>query len=207
MKLVQRRFPASSQTLEVGEDGLIQVTLKGLGFEHRHEVPLHVLSPHPQRIQRRPIGYLAAAISVAAVCVITMTSWSWPGADSESRGGGSIFLALSLLMFTWLLGMYRRRAVNVLVFYNRYDGRATLMPWFENPDRQSFEAFIKALTQRIERSGSPTGTPTPASMEQELRSLKKMMDEGLISAEEFEELKRRTLGLKERAPIGFRTGT
>jgi hypothetical protein len=88
-------------------------------------------------------------------------------------------------------------------FYNRYNGVAVVTPWIGKPNPQEFDRFIECLVDRIEAASENAAKKGQESFANEIRGLKKLVDEGMLTQEEFEIAKKKLLSPPPRANIDF----
>ena len=193
VELVQHRRFGHEQRFLLGEEGDVRVALRRPGAVRAYRVDLEELDASPERVRERPLGWLATALSMAAVALV-LVALSVYGAGTEA----TVLFAAALVATAFALAaswLYARRSVDVLAFCNRYTGQARLALWHGLPDQAAYIAFVETLVSRIRDAQGRSVEAVEGSIAGELRQLQMLVEEGALSHEEFEHTKRRLLGL------------
>ena len=205
MTLTQKKLFQGTQEFRLTDDDHIHISFRGSGTERSFTLPLLEIDPRPARIKARPLGRLIVAFAFgffAALVFVSAVVQSNPAEQGPIAFGGAILAGISFLCFR----DYRRRATNIIAFYSRANGQALLTPWYGVPNQASFDAFIQEVTNRINAAiARVTQTQSNDTMSGEIRALKKLCDDGLLTTDQYEKAKQKLIeSPKERPPIGFR---
>ncbi len=210
MIFIQKKLFRGRQEFRLQEDDQLLFTFKGGGAERSFTVSLALLNPRPERIKTLSFGYLFAAVPTGLfaallllVAVVGLFLHKNPAPTIQGFMVGGVFAGISFLCFR----ENSRKCVDVVAFYNRYNGKAVLTPWYHKPNPAAFDAFVKELSARITAAtqrASEAPNPQNVTMAGEILALKKLVDDGVLSASEFERAKGKLLETSgERRPIGF----
>lgn len=203
MELVQRRAFGHEQRLQLGEEGDLRVAIHRPGGVRAYRVDLEELDDNPERVRERPLAWLSAALLLAAgalvALVLSMIGGDAPAPRLLAAAGVMVLLALVAAR------LYFRQSVDILAFCNRYTGQPRVALWHGRPDQATYIAFVESLISRIRGVHGRAGDDHDTSLSNELRQLQILVEEGALSHEEYEQTKRRLLGIgpRDRGPEGL----
>jgi hypothetical protein len=88
------------------------------------------------------------------------------------------------------------------VYYLRQGGQIHV--WFEKPEARVFQAFCETLTTKAEEVWQNRPAESSQSLAGEITALKKLVDSGTLSEDEFLKAKEKLINSAEDREIGFR---
>lgn len=124
--------------------------------------------------------------------------------------GGRIFTCIIIVSIQlFLAAKFISSMVNCVAFYS-WNGEALITPWYNNPNKKSFEEFILFLKRRIHAAiekqieiNKTNQMQSKDTIAGEILGLKKLLEDGVLTAEEFEKAKAKVLGDTEPRIVGF----
>ena len=179
------------------DDGILCISCTRDGRRQEFQVEVRHLNPEPIRDKRAAIsmivgmaifGLAAGGIAIAA---IVMLAWS-----------ALILAAFFLLPFLMCLHSYEKQSYDVVIFQNTVTGGQIA---FHNdiPSAKEFAEFIERLRAEI-KTQQGKASVAPKSLSQELESLAKLRESGVLTEAEFTNAKQNlSNSVKVIAPIGF----
>jgi hypothetical protein len=180
----RERYVLQERELLVSFDGVLKTSEYRLGLAQ--------IDPRQVRHRSLPLGWALALVACAVAAVALLV-----GAFAFAKGADRLPVALASVLP--LFGMvvsavqFARRSRNCVVFFNAYSGAGVLTLRWQRPDPQTFQAFIKELQARIQRSREQTQEGALAS---ELRGLERLRNEGVLNEQEYRAAKAKLLGLE-----------
>lgn len=158
------------------------------GGTREHTLDISVLDPQPKRCRRISWPYLAAFFMAALAAGVTgftdriPNSSTWSAVLAVCTG-----LVLVLTVF---------RSHDRLVFYSR-NGRIPLLVLFnQNPDKDTFDAFVSILIDHIRKARQNLSLVYQNELlSVELKEHRRLMEAGVISGKGYEAAKARILRL------------
>ncbi len=200
---------------KVNEEFTQQSSLKGLLFrftlfndiqcyqyiERKHggklkfRVNLSYLDPRPvHRFQLAESWIISAAIFAIISLLMIYLNWFREPPFSTSLGMTLTISALTLCLISLLLGVLKSE--DRIYFYSQY-GRASILELLNrNPDKQSLESFLNTLSQHIISAQTSARLDRTEQLVQELKELRRLKDEMVITEETYEKAKQRIFGNK-----------
>jgi len=198
-KLVQARFFRRQQSFEITQDHQLLVSVKGPFKEESWDTPLRFIDPSPTRIRRvdlKPLILVAPLALIALPCLVAAFAALFVGKESDGLFVIAGFFGIPAGGFSWFIF---RNSVNVLTFTGSNGVRLPL--WFNNPTRDHFEGFVKALQDSIK--AAQTIIPDDQILAGEIQKLKELFDRGLLDKEQFESAKNKLTGNDSNRKVGF----
>jgi len=206
--LEQRKFSKGKQSFVLNEDGTLHVTTsKGESFQH-FSIDLAGWSPDPVHAKNNPIIHRIFLILFAAVLALYVLGgtlfalFALPDMPDTTLpaiiGPTVIFGILWLIVFN----QYQLRNYDHLVFSNTTTG-AFLVLFNNLPSANEFSAFVETLKATIKKYPKPA-FPNAQSTTADLREFARLRDDGILTIDEYEEVKRKLLSdIKAPSTIGF----
>ncbi|MCL1920726.1 MAG: hypothetical protein FWG50_06565 [Kiritimatiellaeota bacterium] len=191
-RLEQRNLGRGKQSFILREDGTLLVTiLKGRNLQH-FSVSLAGWNPEPIQEKNTPKLFdniVFAFVSVLlAVCFVGLFIASF---DAPVKTIGGLMMYFGLLAVWWLtlLDKFLHRKDIVLIFRNPMTG-AWIALFDEKPNAKDFSSFVEALKATIRRfaNAMPERMQTKTI---DLCEFTRLRDEGILTGEELEEIKRK----------------
>jgi len=208
-RLEQRKFGAGKQTFVLHEDGALLVALSKGGNIQYGSISLMGWDPEPSHARNVPKLSRIVLIIVSVVLCIFMALVILLAMFSAPDKGGAIAVVICMFVIFgilwWVLySQYLLQSYDVLIFCDTSTG-AQLAPHNNLPNEKEFSDFVevlKATVRKYPQASLANTQSTPA----DLREFARLRDDGILTAEEYEEAKRKWLSNIEPSPrIGFHT--
>lgn len=175
-------------------DGVVTMAAKRLGFSEAVETPLEFIHPKATHIrQSEPklfffgIAFLALALVMIVLALLIA---------NFDVGGPFVLLGIVIGVFgEQMLETYFSTRKDEIVFYNMMTGGVAVILRRDKPNQQIFQEFLDGFMRHLPK---PDAAPTLKSEEGaivDLRIAKQMLDEGLITGDDYERRKEIILGL------------
>jgi hypothetical protein len=199
----KKRFQRSWSFI-LNDEGTVHVQTRRRGGAQDYIVELRNLDPKASRARSCAwvawiFGGVLAAGWLAAVLSILI------GLRTDPISGRLILIAFVSLILVPLalkvLGKAAQETYDVTLFYNRWNQQAVLSIANRQPDAESAEKFIAALTRQTELA-APSEVRGEGLADQ-VAKLDEMRQKGLLTDAEFSIAKQRLLGGAEEKKIGF----
>jgi hypothetical protein len=199
----QKRLGRGRQRFELVDAEFLSCTFKTFRVQRRHRIELGSLDAEPVRYKFVPLGS-----SIASLVFGLFTAWGL----LALRAAGGIASDPGLWVIPIFFGTatvacfykFLQDKTDQLTFCSRYNEQDILTLWWNRPDPATFEAFVETLKKRILEANRSHPTPgSSASLAQEILELKKLVDTGDLTKDEFERAKARLLSEQPPRTIGF----
>lgn len=158
----------------------------------RYVLDLAFLDPEPLRRRVVAWRWLGAALGLLAVSALPAVYAHYsPSAELTAPWIATVILsvAASAVILLWAL----HRSCDKLLFHSQH-GRAALLEFLNNkPAKHEFRAFVQDLIQRIRQAREQRYPSSRALLAAELREHRRLRDEGVIDADEYDAVKARIL--------------
>lgn len=198
--LCQRKFMQGRQSFILGDDDSLKIETQSCGTKNIFYIELHTLDQKASEYKKTHYSGFGWSFIFFPMSAFMM----YTGCSSSSEDMG-VLLFLSLVFFVLgALGvvLFLKRSHHNIVYYNRFNGQPSVVIFKSKPDEETVSEFCATLSARISKSIDTEQGKTDKSTAQEVKEMANLMREGLISEEEFAELKKSILGLGKR-PLGF----
>lgn len=194
-RIAERRFDQSSRLhrceahFEVFNTHHVEVKTRGLSNKARHyELDLSFLDPAPRRVRSIdwPLAWASGVLAGAAVVTATLVP---PLASATIH----VMIVAALLAGAFVsLGLLVQRFRDRIVFCSRH-GRWPLLALLNHePTPGQLQDFIDELSARI-RQTRDNWPDRQQFLSAELREHRRLRDEGILSPETYDAIKRRIL--------------
>jgi len=166
----------------------------------RHTIShdLHYLDPDPMVLKTAPTDWAAVAIGSALVLLVCVGCAV--AVDDEAARVVSIILSTFAALFLLLSAMrIASLKVDCTMFLNRFTGRPAVVLFTGKPDQATFKEFVAEFAKRINAAAEAKRKEMgalPGGLAHEIRELKKLEDEGLLSHAEFKKAKAKLLDME-----------
>lgn len=203
IRLEQRALFKGKQVFETREDDTIIVTTQTRFSLNQYSLPLAAIDPDPSRIKRYPKQWVAAA------CFFGLFSIFWlyvlvKFSDATDYVGYAVCLTFFSVLFATACYQLKKQNQDSLIFYSKANGQPIFSLWYARPSMKCFDEFVSALTSRVRLVCDGAKLPTTGNVVEEIRQLKKLKDEGILTDAEFESSKKKLLdSLGGQKPLGF----
>lgn len=184
------QFGCCEARFRIFNDHYIEVKTRGL-FKRDcdYELDCTFLDPRPVRVLR--IDWWSAGTFLVLVLCLAAVAWQVPQLAAPRA---SIWIAVALLVLAaaMALGTCLYRSSDRIVFYTRH-GRAPLLKLLNRrPAPDQLESFVVDITRRIERVNHRQDD-SEEFLSDELREHRRLKDQGVLTAQGYEVVKRRLL--------------
>jgi hypothetical protein len=199
----QKRLGRGRQRFELVDAGCLSCTFKTFRVERRYRIELGVLDAEPVRYKFVPLGPSIATLvfGIFTVALLLLGRWAH---DTAAVALAWVFTVLCGVITITAFCKFLVEKTDELTFCGRYNGQGILSVWWNRPDPATFEAFVETLKKRILEANRSHPTPgSGASLAQEILDLKKLVDTGDLTKDEFERAKARLLSEPPPRTIGF----
>ncbi len=204
---VQKQLFKGSQRFEITGDDQIVVLSRGAGNERSYKLSLLEIDPRFARVKQAAWVPLIGAIVFGVLFVLVLFgSLFHLRIMKPDDFAGLIFGVFMIGLITlFYFRAYLRKVVDVVAFYSRANGQAVILLWHGKPPREACDGFVHELETRINAAVARAIESQPRdSMAGEIRALKKLVTDGLLSEAEFEKAKQKLLEEpRVKGPIGF----
>lgn len=205
--LVQKQLFKGSQRFEITDDDQIIVTSKGIGNERSFKFSLLEIEPRCGRVKQTAWIQLIGTILFGAMFGLVIISALF---DTRSvKHADFVGLIFGVFMIgvvtSFFFRAYLRKVVDVVAFYSRANGQPLILMWYCNPSQEACDGFAHELEKRINAAVASAIESQPReSIAGEIRALKKLVTDGLLSEVEFEKAKQKLLEEPRiKGPLGF----
>ena len=140
-------------------DSRIDIELRSASGTHttgQASIPLESLRPEQERIRFRHILYGRGAKFAFAGCAVQVVSWVMFASGVPRLGALVVALAGLFLTGMGAWGMWHARQIQEAVRWRTAAGVIVLdVVLADEADREGFEAFVKAIAERVARASDP----------------------------------------------------
>jgi hypothetical protein len=172
-------------------DHYIEVSTRGMFERPRSfELDCTFLDRHARRVLN--VDWWSAGLFLLLTACAVLLVWLGP---SYGMGGGVLAggVASTLALAAASLVLCLHRSSDTIVFYTRH-GRIPLLKLINgNPGKAELKAFLADVSGRIKRARRGWDNKQQF-LSAELREHRRLKDEGILSEESYERVKRRILG-------------
>ncbi len=158
-------------------------------------IPLSVLSPDP--IRHRSPNYKALYYFLILTPVLLLLTFG--GNIWAMRFGAVLFLLVSLVT----LSIFFPSLVERLSFYNKYTGGYVFSFTIDRPNSEVFKSFMRVFTDKIQSAVNSVEAAGNQSISSELEKLHTLFEKQIITADEFDRIKRDLIESVKNRRIGF----
>jgi hypothetical protein len=167
------------------------------------DVPLSVLSDQTAQLHGRPIVPIIFVCGFGALALLCLSA-AIIGPALEARltaGFGTLCFGFAACAG---LARWRQLSVDILVFYNRFNGSPVFNLFRNNPSPQAFSRFVTTLIDRI-RGAQPSVAISNSSVPAQIEAYARLLERRLISESDFDRIRRQLLETTFGGPkqIGF----
>ena len=160
------------------------------GGKFKFRINLGYLDPKPvHRFQLAESWLIGTAILAIVSLLMVYLNWFRPGTINSSLGMTLTIAAVTLCLLSLLLTILK--SGNRVYFYSQF-GRASILELLNaNPDKKSFNNFMQTLSQFIISAQASARLDRTEQLAQELKELRRLKDEMVISRQDYERAKKR----------------
>src|SRR3989442_10168245 len=174
------------QSFEQRDEETLHVKIKRAFTANEFSVPLTAINPKFSKLKRKPIKWFAAIFISGALAAL----WWLLCANALPDKMKAEPYAVAAVMFTAFFVVacydYRVNSQNSVIFHNRFNGQPILVLWSDFPTKDQVDTFVSALADKAKVAGETWTRSRTKGVAEEIRQLKKLLDDGLITAQQFE---------------------
>jgi hypothetical protein len=160
------------------------------GGKQKFRINLTYLDPRPvHRSHLAESWLISSAIFAIISLMLIYVNWFKGTTTTSSLAITLTILAVTLCLTSFLFGLFK--AENRVYFYSQY-GRAAILELINNnPDKASFDDFMQSLSSHIISAQNQARLDSTERLTQELKELRRLKDETVISEQKYEQAKQR----------------
>jgi hypothetical protein len=160
------------------------------GGKQKFRTNLTYLDPRPVRQSQLAESWLIGSAIFAIISLMLIyLNWFKDSTTPSSLAITLTILAVTLSLTSLLFGLFK--AEDRIYFLSQY-GRAAILELInKNPDKASFDDFMQNLSQHIISAQHKARLDSTQRLTQELKELRRLKDETVISEQKYEQAKRR----------------
>lgn len=210
MIFTQKKFLKGTQSFEFTDDYRLLVEVNSGSQKVARQFNLLEIKPEEAKYKQflTPNSFVTVILGLLLFCVLIGVINS-PLKNSEEIGSRVFTIIIIVSIEIYLIAKFVNSMVNCVAFFG-WNGEILITPWFNNPNKQKFELFVAELKKRISEVrnqqinlNQQPQTESSNTISGEILELKRLLDEGVLSDEEFEKGKLKVLGYSEPRVIGF----
>ena len=196
-QLKQNTFLKGKNSYTLRDDGILCVSCSRDGRRQEFQVEVRQLDSEPIRDKRTVVSMIVGmsifGLAAGGIAIAAIATAAW---------AALILAAFFLLPFLMCLHAYEKQSYNVVIFRNPCTGGQ--IAFLNNvPSVKEFDEFIKCLRAEIKAQQGKSAT-IPKSLSQELESLARLRENGVLTDAEFTTAKQNLIAsVRTVAPIGF----
>jgi len=191
--LEQRSLFQGTQKFTV-EAEHVRWQIKNMLSLREERIPLSVLSPNPIR-HRSPNYKMLYYFSIFAPVLLLIT---FGGNILAMRVGAFLLSIVSIVT----LSIFFASLVERLSFYNKYNGSYVFSFTIDRPSSEVFKSFLNTFTDKIQAAKSVEAA-SDQSISSEIEKLHALFEKQIITADDFDRLKRDLIESVKNRTIGF----
>ncbi len=183
------------QTFEIFNKKHLKIQQRHLLSNKTYQINLSLLEPWPAQQRRIAWRWLLSTVYFA-ITTIVFSLYLFQHPSTTYIGRIMPFVFIFLLMSLASLLMFFLRSPHVTIFRSRYCGTVLVSLFQDNPDKQQFQDFVDELKNRILMASQSVKTDKHKMLLFEFKTLRRLMDEGILPASELEKAKHRIPNMK-----------
>ena len=160
------------------------------GGKQKFRINLTYLDPKPvHRTHMAESWLIGSAIFAIISMMLIYLNWFKDTTGSSSLGTTLSIIFVTLSLTSFLFGLFK--AEDRIFFYSQYGRTRVLELINKNPDKASFEDFMQSLSSHIISAQHKARLDKTQRLTQELKELRRLKDETVISEQKYEQAKQR----------------
>jgi len=205
MELRQSIFLKGSRYVCLMPDNTLSVAIKADGAISEFSVPLRLLDDSPVRTKQPPSKFFLG-FTVCAFLLVGLLVAQFYASAFEVRALLGVLGFLVLLPFGFSIYRIWRFTYDITSFYYKSSGQVAVSLFTNKPDIQTFEGFRNHLIKQIKATADSDTQHNSDSIAAQLQSFAKLKEQGIVTDEEFQNIKARLLSTVTSAPgtVGFK---
>lgn len=183
------------QVFEIFNKRHLKIDQNHLLGNKSYQINLSLLEPWPAQQRHISWRWLLSTVYFA-ITTLVYSTYLYLHVSSASLGHLMPFIFIFLLLTLASLLMFFLRSPHVTVFRSRYCGTVLVSLFQNNPDKEPFREFVEELKNRILMASQSVRTDKHKMLLFEFKTLRRLMNEGIIPASELEKAKNRIPNMK-----------
>lgn len=183
------------QNFEIFNKKYLKINQRHLLGNKSYQVNLSLLEPWPAQQRHISWRWLLSTVYFT-ITTLVFSIYLYENATSVSLSQLMPFIFIFLLLTLASLLMFFLRSPHVTVFRSRYCGTVLVSIFQNKPDKDQFREFVEELKNRILMASQAVKTDKHKMLLFEFKTLRRLMDEGIIPATELEKAKNRIPNMK-----------
>lgn len=180
---------------EIYNDKFIKVTTNNLLNNSSYHLNLSLLAPWPVRHRNISWQWLMA-VFYFSLTTLAYTAYLFYFQESSKLERLLPFIVVFLLLSLGSFLMFLYRSPNEIEFKSRYGNCVVLSLLYNNPNRKLFKEFIEEIKLRSLSASQVVKIDKSQMLDIEMKELKRMRNEGVISQHHYADAKERILKIK-----------
>jgi hypothetical protein len=161
-QILQKRLTKPTQDVRLTDDDFIAITIKRVLSEVSFRLDLKDFDPHSSRQK----AYDQKPVAACILFLLFFLMGAIPALTSQDDPQHGTYLLNAVVWGLLLLATVYYAWISrsdVLVYFNRYNGKPCLSLYHNNPDKKAYDAFVDKLNDRLQAlnpRNSPASEPT-----------------------------------------------
>lgn len=180
---------------EIYNNKFIKVSTNNLLNNSSYHLNLSLLAPWPVRHRNISWQWLMA-VFYFSLTTLAYTAYLFYFQESSKLERLLPFIVVFLLLSLGSFLMFLYQSPNVIEFKSRYGNCVVLSLLYNNPNRKEFKEFIEEIKLRSLSASQAVKIDKTQMLDIEMKELKRMRNEGVISQHHYADAKERILKIK-----------
>ncbi|MDH5600651.1 MAG: hypothetical protein OEY78_05020 [Gammaproteobacteria bacterium] len=183
------------RSFEIYNNKFIKVTTNSLIDNNSYHLNMSLLAPWPVRHRNISWQWLLA-VFYFSLTTLAYTVYLFYFQESSKLEKLLPFIVVFLLLSLGSFLMFLYRSPNVTEFKSRYGNCVVLSLLYNNPTKKEFKDFIEEIKLRSLLASQAVKIEKNKMLEIEMKELKRLRNEGIISHHHYAEAKARILQVR-----------
>ena len=180
---------------EIYNNKFIKVSTNNILNNSSYHLNLSLLAPWPVRHRNISWQWLMA-VFYFSLTTLAYTAYLFYFQESSKLERLLPFIVVFLLLSLGSFLMFLYRSPNEIEFKSRYGNCVVLSLLYNNPNRKEFKEFIEEIKLRSLSASQAVKIDKSQMLDIEMKELKRMRNEGVISQHHYADAKERILKIK-----------
>lgn len=180
---------------EIYNNKFIKVSTNNILNTSSYHLNLSLLAPWPVRHRNISWQWLMA-VFYFSLTTLAYTAYLFYFQESSKLERLLPFIVVFLLLSLGSFLMFLYQSPNVIEFKSRYGNCVVLSLLYNNPNRKQFKEFIDEIKLRSLSASQAVKIDKSQMLDIEMKELKRMRNEGVISQHHYADAKERILKIK-----------
>jgi hypothetical protein len=153
--------------------------------KYKYRVDLTFLDPRPFRVRKIAWNWLYGSIGLSLITLLMIYLGWFSGSFAPSTYyETSLIVVISAMMISLLL--FAHNSYDKIIFKSQY-GRVKFIEILnKNPDKNTFRKFVSRFMNQVKNEKSKKSFSQSKLLTRELQELRRLMNEGVISEEQYQ---------------------